>query len=174
VLALAGALGACDARADDDTFHFRQQISLGAASGNNVLPAPFAFGISELLERRYFGFEAGFQVNPATLCDNESSGDRYCGLLLIAEVGPRVSVPVTEHFLTYVSTRLQWLRMTRASTNERGTALRLGLAYQGQRFGAFLEGGPTILFGSVQEYPTLRSSGGKSNLVPMAEVGIRL
>jgi hypothetical protein len=174
VLARTLALAPSDARAEDDRIHVRQQISLGAASGNNVLPAPFAVRLSELVERGTFGFEAGFQLNPATLCENGSGRDGHCGLLLTADVGPRVSAPLTEHLVAYVSTLLQWLRMTRASTNEWGAALRLGLAYQGQRFGAFLEGGPTILFGSVQEYPTVRSSGGRSAIVPMAMVGIRL
>jgi len=174
VLALAVGLGSSDSRADDDTFHFRRQISLGAASGNNVLPAPIAVGISGLVEHRYFGFEAGFQLNPATLCEDRSGREGDCGFLLTADVGPRVSAPITDHFAAYFSTRLQWLRMTRASTNEWGTALRLGFAYQRQRFGVFLEGGPTVLFGSVHEYPTVRSAQGNSKIVPMATVGIRL
>jgi hypothetical protein len=57
-----------------------------------------------------------------------------------------------------------------------GVALRPGIAYQRERFGVFVEGGPTVLFGDIKEYPTVRRrrDGSASNIVPMAMAGIRL
>ena len=165
------------ASAEDDPLHVRTQISLGAAMGNNVVPAPAALGFSVLVERRYFGVEAGLQLNPATLCEHGTSSDSSCGLLVTADVGPRVSIPITEHLVPYFSPRLQWLRMTEGHTTEFGVAVRLGLAYQGQRYGIFVEGGPTVLFGDSTDYPTVRESpfsGRSRRIVPMALLGVRL
>jgi hypothetical protein len=167
---------------DGDPYRIRVQLGLGAAAGNNVLPLPIGQAASALVERRYYGFEAGLQANPATLCESSQSGsDGGCGWLLVAEAGPRLSLPIGDHFVPYLSARLQWLRMTRASTNEIGTALRVGFACQWNRLGLFLEGGPTVLFGDNTEYPTVRrsalgSSGSSwsNRIVPMLVTGMRM
>jgi hypothetical protein len=176
-LLLASALSGNAIAFDEGPARFRAQIGLGATMGNNVLPAPFAPGLSGVIEWRHFGFEAGVQVNAATLCEDRDGIDRGCGLLLTAEMGPRLSLPITERWIPYVSTKAQWLRMTKADNNEIGVAFRLGLVYQRERFGAFVEAGETVLFGDNQDYPTIRAnphgSNGSSRLVPALAFGMR-
>ncbi len=174
-LSVLWALAPSAAAAEDEGFRTRLQLSLGAVAGNNVLPAPLAPGVSVLVERRHFGFEAGMQVDPVIVCDKDSREDS-CGVLVSMDVGGRASLPLGRSFVVYLSTRLQWLRMTKADDNELGVAFRPGVAYQrqgpGQRFGAFVEAGPTVLFGDHHDYPTVRRDGSK--IVPMAMAGIRL
>ena len=176
VVPVRGALAS-----ESEPYRLRWQAGLGAAAGNNVLPLPFGLAVSTVLERHYYGFETGIQMNGATICDNPQTGsDGSCGWLLVAEAGPRLSLPLTERFGTYVSTRAQWLRMTRASSNEFGAALRVGISYQRERYGAFLEAGPTVLFGARADGVTMRSSSYsaanpsfRDRFVPMANVGMR-
>lgn len=158
--------------ADGDPTLVRLQLSLGAVAGNNVLPGPLAPGISVLVERRYFGVEGGAQIDPITLCER-GGREGGCGVLVTVDAGGRVSLPLGERFVIYLSSRLQLLRMTEGDSNELGVAIHPGFAYQRERFGVFVEGGPTVLFGDTREYPTVRSSSG-SRIVPMAMLGIRL
>ena len=162
--------------ADGDPTRIRLQLSLGAVAGNNVLPGPLAPGISVLVERKYFGIEGGAQIDPITLCDKDGR-EGACGVLVTVDAGGRVSLPLGERFVAYLSTRLQLLRMTEGHSNEVGVAFRPGFAYQRERFGVFVEGGPTLLFGDTRDYPTVRPSSGAgslSRIVPMAMLGIRL
>lgn len=163
-----------DSLADDDPTKARLQLSLGAVKGNNVVPAPLAPGISVLVERKYFGIEGGAQIDPITICEKQSL-EGSCGVLITVDAGGRASLPLGERFVVYLSTRLQLLRMTEGHSNEFGVAFRPGFAYQRERFGLFVEGGPTVLFGNTREYPTVRSSAiSSSRIVPMAMAGIRL
>jgi hypothetical protein len=162
--------------ADNDPTRIRLQVSVGAVAGNNVLPAPLAPGISVLAERKHLGVEGGAQIDPITLCDKDGR-EGACGVLVTVDAGGRISLPLGERFVAYLSTRLQLLRMTEGHSNELGVAFRPGLAYQRERFGVFVEGGPTVLFGDTRDYPTVRPSSGVGSLariVPMAMLGIRL
>jgi hypothetical protein len=174
---LASTLSGRANAAEEGPARFHAQVGSGATMGNNVLPAPFALGLSGVVEWRHFGFEAGVQANGSTLCEDSSGMDGGCGLLLTAEIGPRLSLPITDRWIPYFSTKAQLLRMTRADNNELGVALRLGLVYQGNRFGAFLEAGETVLFGDNTDYPTIRPNSFKSNgsnsLVPAVAFGMR-
>jgi hypothetical protein len=162
---------ATESGAAEDAPRTRLQLSLGAVAGNNVLPAPLAPGVSVVVERRYWGLEGGLQIDPITLCER-GGPDGACGLLLTMEAGGRASLPVSDHTVLYFSTRLQWLRMTEASSEEFGVALRPGIVFQGEQVGFFVEAGPTVLLRDIHEYPTIRRDG--SRIVPMAMLGIRL
>jgi len=123
------------------------QVGIGAMEANDVLPAPLALGASLVAERGILGLEMGGQINPATYCDSPS-GEGHCGFLLIAEAGPRLRLPLSQRWIPYLSMKMQWLRMTKAASGYPGLAPRLGLLYQRERLGVFVEAGITMVMGN--------------------------
>ena len=152
--------------------HF--QIATMAMMASQVLPLPLALGLGVVVERGPVGFEAGFHVDAATICDSNEGGnthDGFCGLLLTAEAGPRLRWPAARGWSPYLSARGQWLRMTRGDAGSLAIAPRVGASFQGDRFGGFAEAGTSIVVGDGKDDWRLIGTGGRT--LPVLVAGMR-
>jgi hypothetical protein len=153
------------------------QVSTTAMRANQVLPLPLSLGLSAVLSQGILGFEAGFAVNGATICDSNDSGherDGFCGLLLAAEAGPRLVWPTARRWSPYLSTKGQWLRMTRANQGSFAIAPRVGVAYTGDRLSAFAEIGASVVVGEGEEDWRLTGGASGGRVLPALTAGIRI
>ena len=179
VALLAWSLAAPCAKADAPVtpLAWHAQVSTTSMSANQVLPQPLALGVSVVAGKGIVGVETGFMVSGATHCDSNESGherDGSCGLLLVAEAGPRLVWPTAGRWSPYFSTKGQWLRMTRADEGSLAIAPRIGIVYVGAWLGAFAEIGASIVVGNGAE--DWRLTGGRSvgRFLPALSAGLRL
>jgi len=128
----------------DDAWTVTAQVGTTAVSANNVLPIPLALGGGALVERGHFGLEAALHLDAATLCDHGSASDSSCGLLWIGDLAPRFTLTPASRFSPYASVRLQ-LTSSEPHGLVPAAGPRLGLRYRGERFGAYLEAGPSFV-----------------------------
>lgn len=145
LLALAATLLALPAPAHaDEPWKALAQVGTTAVSSNNVLLVPVALGVGGLVERGSLGLEAAIHIDAATLCDQPSGGDGSCGLLWIWDLAPRFTPLPSWALSPYASVRLQ-LTESRHHGLVPAAGPRLGVRYRGQRYGGYLEAGPSFV-----------------------------
>ncbi len=158
-------------------FAWHAQLSTTAMRANQVLPVPLAIGLGAVVGKGIVGVEAGFAVSGAAHCDSNGGGqerDGFCGLLLTVEAGPRLVWPITSRWSPYLSTKGQWLRMTRAEQGSLAIAPRIGVVYAGQRLGGFAEVGASIVVGDGGEDWRLTGGTSAGRVLPVLTAGLRI
>jgi hypothetical protein len=125
---------------------WRGTLAVGttAVGANNVLPAPIAIGAGLLVERGRFGIEGAIHVDGATICDNASGGDGYCGPLWIWDIASRLTAVPAWSWSPYAAARFQ-LTSSRPHGLVPAAGPRAGVRYRGARVGFYFEAGPSFV-----------------------------